>query len=155
MYTLKHSDRSSSMIKVSYSASLQSHIERNKTLLTPSLQVNDRIVVCDAGGGTVDLISYDVLQIHPLTVRECAAGTGDYYGSTFIDRNFDKLFARRMGHHYDLLRPEYRQQVIKNFEIAKKAFRDVAEQPNFFVNVPTIAEIREAGVDGGCFGITR
>ncbi|KAI9763899.1 MAG: hypothetical protein M1840_009011 [Geoglossum simile] len=132
LYTLKHLDRSSSMIRV-----------------------NDRIVVCNAGGGTVDLISYDVLQIHPLTVRECAAGTGDYCGSTFIDRNFDGLFARRMGHHYDLLRPEYRQQVVKNFETAKIAFRDVVGQPKFFVNVPTVAEIKEAGVDGGYFGIRR
>jgi hypothetical protein len=60
-----------------------------------------------------------------------------------------------MGHHYDLLRPEYRQLVIKNFETVKKAFRDVVGQPKFFVNVPTVAEIREAGVDGGYFGISR
>ncbi|KAI9773266.1 MAG: hypothetical protein M1839_002178 [Geoglossum umbratile] len=132
LYTLKHSDRSASMAKV-----------------------NDRIVICDAGGGTVDLISYDIIQIYPLIVRECTAGTGDYCGSTFIDRNFDHLFARRMGRHYDLLKPEYRQQVVKNFETSKIAFRDVVEQPRFFVNVPTVAEIREAGVDGGYFGISR
>ncbi|KAH0541830.1 hypothetical protein FGG08_003713 [Glutinoglossum americanum] len=132
LYTLKHSDRSSSMIKV-----------------------NDRIVVCDAGGGTVDLISYDVLQIQPLIVRECAAGTGDYCGSTFIDRNFESLFAFRMGRHYDALRPEHRQQVIKNFETAKTAFRDAPGQHKFFVNVPTVDEIREAGVEGGHFGISR
>ena len=38
---------------------------------------HDRIVVCDAGGGTVDLITYDVQQIYPnLSVKECTAGTG-------------------------------------------------------------------------------
>ena len=42
------------------------------------VRVGDRIVVCDAGGGTVDLISYDIRQTHPsLSVMECAAGTGD------------------------------------------------------------------------------
>ena len=43
------------------------------------IKVHDRIVVCDAGGGTVDLISYDILQTQPnLRVAECAAGTGDH-----------------------------------------------------------------------------
>ena len=42
------------------------------------IRVHDRIVVCDAGGGTVDLISYDIQSIHPsLSVMECAAGTGE------------------------------------------------------------------------------
>ena len=42
------------------------------------IRVHDRIVVCDAGGGTVDLISYDIQSIHPsLSVMECAAGTGN------------------------------------------------------------------------------
>jgi hypothetical protein len=41
------------------------------------IKVGDRIVVCDAGGGTVDLISYDIRRTHPsLSVMECAAGTG-------------------------------------------------------------------------------
>ena len=41
------------------------------------IQVDDRVVVCDAGGGTVDLISYIVSSIHPnLKVVECTAGTG-------------------------------------------------------------------------------
>ena len=41
------------------------------------IRVHDRIVVCDCGGGTVDLISYDIRSVHPtLSVMECAAGTG-------------------------------------------------------------------------------
>ncbi|KAH0558375.1 hypothetical protein GP486_004965 [Trichoglossum hirsutum] len=132
LYTFKYAGHSSSMIRA-----------------------NDRIVVCDAGGGTVDLISYDVLQVEPLIVRECAAGTGDYCGSTFIDRNFERLFALRMGRHYDALRPEHHQQVVKNFETAKMAFRDAPGQHKFFVNIPTVDEIKEAGVEGGHLGISR
>ena len=51
-----------------------------KGLHNANAQVNphDRIVVCDAGGGTVDLITYDVEQIFPnLSVKECTAGTGE------------------------------------------------------------------------------
>jgi hypothetical protein len=37
-----------------------------------SLQVGDNIVVCDAGGGTVDLITYRILSLSPLEVEESA-----------------------------------------------------------------------------------
>jgi hypothetical protein len=118
--------------------------------------VGDRIVVCDAGGGTVDLISYDIQQTVPfLRVAECAAGTGDYCGSTYIDREFEKLFQSRMGRHLNNLDIVNYQHVQKNFETVKIAFRDNAAQPSFFINVPTIGTIEEAGVFGGNFEITR
>lgn len=42
-----------------------------------ALQANDAFVVCDAGGGTVDLISYEVEAIRPiLQVKELVPGTG-------------------------------------------------------------------------------
>lgn len=42
------------------------------------LQVGDCFVVCDAGGGTVDLISYKICALDPLQVDECAVGDGTY-----------------------------------------------------------------------------
>lgn len=41
-----------------------------------SLKVGDCFVVCDAGGGTVDLISYKIVGLDPLAVEECAGGAG-------------------------------------------------------------------------------
>jgi hypothetical protein len=42
-----------------------------------SLNVGDAFVVCDAGGGTVDLISYEVVGLNPnLQVKELVPGTG-------------------------------------------------------------------------------
>lgn len=42
-----------------------------------SLNVGDAFVVCDAGGGTVDLISYEVVGLSPnLQVKELVPGTG-------------------------------------------------------------------------------
>jgi molecular chaperone DnaK (HSP70) len=43
-----------------------------------SLQVGDCFVVCDAGGGTVDLISYKIVSLDPFQVEECAVGDGEY-----------------------------------------------------------------------------
>jgi hypothetical protein len=90
-----------------------------------------------------------------LTVKECTAGTGDLCGSTFIDRNFDSLFAARMKDHYEKLSVPNRQRVVKNFENAKIVFRDAPGLGKYYVNVPTVADIEEAGVFGGLFEISR
>ena len=34
------------------------------------LRINDCILICDAGGGTVDIITYKILQINPLSIVE-------------------------------------------------------------------------------------
>lgn len=41
------------------------------------LEVGDAFVVCDCGGGTVDIISYAVSQTDPLVIRECVEGDGE------------------------------------------------------------------------------
>ncbi len=120
-----------------------------------SLRINDCILICDAGGGTVDIITYKILQINPLSIVECTAGTGDYCGSTFVDREFEKLFVRRMGSHHATLSSVHRQQVIKNFEAAKVAFRNEPEQEDFYVNLPTVGDIEEAGVHSGNLHLSR
>jgi hypothetical protein len=35
------------------------------------------LVLCDAGGGTVDLISYQVTAVSPLELKELVPGTGN------------------------------------------------------------------------------
>lgn len=120
-----------------------------------SLRTKDRILVCDAGGGTVDIITYEILQVNPLSIAECTIGTGDYCGSTFIDRNFEDLFKRRMGLQYPLLSALVRQQAVKNFEAAKIAFRDDPLQQVFYINLPGIGDIVEARVESGNFQISR
>ena len=59
---------------------------KNMDTTHSQIQVGDRIVVCDAGGGTVDLISYEIQRTHPsLSVMECAAGTGRYVTTVWYD----------------------------------------------------------------------
>lgn len=48
--------------------------EKNKDGET--LKVGDCFVVCDAGGGTVDLISYKICKVSPLEIKEVAVGDG-------------------------------------------------------------------------------
>ena len=44
------------------------------------VRLGDKFVVCDAGGGTVDLISYQLREIDPyLQMEECSMGSGKLY----------------------------------------------------------------------------
>ncbi|KAF3177011.1 hypothetical protein TWF788_007858 [Orbilia oligospora] len=121
-----------------------------------NIKASDRIVVCDAGGGTVDLITYNCLEISPrLRVRECAVGEGAFAGSSKIDRNFAEFFKSRMGSHFESLRLETQQKVIKNFEAIKCGFRDRPDQAVYTVTVPTINNLPEAGIENGEMLISR
>ena len=40
------------------------------------LEVGDAFVICDAGGGTVDLISYEITSLKPFALKELVAATG-------------------------------------------------------------------------------
>ncbi|RYP44143.1 hypothetical protein DL768_009378 [Monosporascus sp. mg162] len=58
------------------------------------LEPDDTFVLCDCGGGTVDIISYKVVQTSPLVIRECVEGDGDLCGATFLDQDF-QLFMKK------------------------------------------------------------
>lgn len=58
-------------------------------------------VVCDAGGRTVDLISYKIQQISPsLVVKEATDGTGGKCGSSMLNQRFRRYLKQRLGDRY-------------------------------------------------------
>jgi hypothetical protein len=62
-----------------------------------NLQVDDTVLLIDAGGGTVDLITFTIEQLRPvLRLRESAAGTGAYCGSSYLNRRFEDFIWRRL-----------------------------------------------------------
>ena len=40
------------------------------------LEVGDAFVICDAGGGTVDLISYEIVSLKPFKLKELVKPRG-------------------------------------------------------------------------------
>ncbi|RYC84381.1 hypothetical protein BFJ63_vAg12749 [Fusarium oxysporum f. sp. narcissi] len=60
-----------------------------------SIKAGDTIVVCDAGGGTVDLISYIFQLTDPFVVKECVKGDGDLCGGVFLDEAFIRFVKRK------------------------------------------------------------
>ncbi|KAF9769155.1 hypothetical protein IL306_013482 [Fusarium sp. DS 682] len=61
-----------------------------------TIKKGDTIVVCDAGGGTVDLISYIFESTDPFVVKECVKGDGGLCGGVFLDEGFIKLIKNKV-----------------------------------------------------------
>ena len=63
-----------------------------------NIKVGDTFTLCDAGGGTVDLISYTVSQLRPtLKITEATLGTGTLCGSSFLNRIFHNFLKDKLG----------------------------------------------------------
>lgn len=84
------------------------------------------ILVCDCGGGTVDIVTYRVTtEDGQLKFEELLVGVGKLCGSTFIDRNFDGWMERTFGQSYLNVSSDMRgpgSDFFQNFENTKKAF---------------------------------
>jgi len=67
------------------------------TPVIKELLIDDGFVICDMGGGTVDLISYRVVATDPIKLEETTIGTGDQCGSSFIEREFIRWLEKKLG----------------------------------------------------------
>lgn len=69
---------------------------------TRPLRQGDNYIIVDAGGGTVDLISYRVKSKgdERLQLEESARGTGGLCGSIFLNHGFEKYLAKTLGQYY-------------------------------------------------------
>ncbi|EDN09118.1 Hsp70 family chaperone [Histoplasma capsulatum] len=69
-----------------------------KALDPHHIKVGESVVICDAGGGTVDLITYKMKSVdYPYEVEETAIGGGSQCGSTFLNRKFEEVLMRKLN----------------------------------------------------------
>ncbi|GAB1319160.1 Actin-like ATPase domain-containing protein [Madurella fahalii] len=61
------------------------------------VKAGDSFVVVDCGGGTVDLISYEVVSIAPMVIKECVQGQGGLCGAVFVDEAFVDVLNHKLG----------------------------------------------------------
>lgn len=85
------------------------------------LEVGDGFMVCDMGGGTVDLISYKVASLQPTTISEATIGSGAQCGGTFVDREFLKWLEHRLGTTDFIKIAGCRSEDVPRTSLAKKA----------------------------------
>ncbi|KAL6696176.1 actin-like ATPase domain-containing protein [Trichoderma pleuroticola] len=60
------------------------------------IKTGDHFVVCDAGGGTVDIITYTITSKNPMKVKESVRGDGKLCGATFVDERFRLLLKSKI-----------------------------------------------------------
>ncbi|CAJ0548046.1 Ff.00g048000.m01.CDS01 [Fusarium sp. VM40] len=96
-----------------------------KTLSPSTLQVGRKFVVCDAGGGTVDLISYQVTKIGRVEVKEVTEGTGGKCGSSMLNMRFRRHLKQTHGDKY--WTDERLVPAMNEFESFKKTFTPKGE----------------------------
>jgi hypothetical protein len=69
-----------------------------KRLEPHNIKVGNNIVICDAGGGTVDLVTYRIESLYPdLKVEESGICSGGKCGSVFLNRVFEDMVEKRLG----------------------------------------------------------
>ena len=124
-----------------------------KTMQSNRLEVGANFVVCDAGGGTVDLIAYKVTQLHPLRVEESAVGAGGLCGSAFLNYRFEDHVKQRIGiERYAQMRekkPKTWMMGLRYFEEFVKRNFNEDEHNEINVPFPGFVDDEEAGIDCG------
>ncbi|KAI9301595.1 hypothetical protein BJ944DRAFT_1812 [Cunninghamella echinulata] len=94
-----------------------------------------RFMICDAGGGTVDLIVFEIDDGgQRRSLKEVTKGSGDTCGSTFLDRNMEKLIRQRFE-HFGEVKPKSLDQMMTVFiERVKPQFDD--DDEDHFIPIP-------------------
>jgi len=129
-----------------------------KAIQPNHLKIGDNFIVCDGGGGTVDLIAYKIVSLKPLQVEESAVGTGGLCGSAFLNYRFEEHVKNRIGqarfNEMKLKKGKTWQMGLRYFEEFVK--RNFNEDEHSEVNVPFpgLPDDEEAGLDSGFLVMT-
>lgn len=112
------------------------------------LEKGDTFVVCDAGGGTVDLVSYTVSALKPIPqIHEAAPGTGGLCGSIFLNRIFAKYMRDKFGSDPNWIDEENMEEAMEKFNTDIKVnFRGDIDEDPFKVPVTGLADNRRDGI---------
>lgn len=94
-----------------------------------------RFMICDAGGGTVDLIVFEINDTGTeRSLKEVTKGSGDTCGSTFLDKNMEQLIRDRFKHFGDVNTRAMEQMMTVFVEKIKPQFDD--DDEDHFIPIP-------------------
>ncbi|CAD6568371.1 MAG: hypothetical protein ASARMPREDX12_001385 [Alectoria sarmentosa] len=117
------------------------------TALDPhGIKIGDTFMLCDAGGGTVDLITYQVSALKPiLKLTEASPGSGSKCGAVFLNHRFGEYLEGKLGNE-DGWDEEVLEEAMKRFEsVVKRQFSGKSGQ-EFQIPVPGLANNKELGI---------
>ena len=92
------------------------------TTLDPhGLKIGDTIMLCDAGGGTVDLITYKVASLKPiLKLAEASPGSGSLCGASFLNHGFQEFLEKKLGNE-----PGWDEEVLEEVTLSEVPFQEL------------------------------
>ncbi|KAF9961370.1 Heat shock 70 kDa protein 12A [Mortierella alpina] len=118
------------------------------------LEHGDRFLICDAGGGTIDLIVYDIdSSTQGRRLSEVTKGHGASCGSMFIDMNFCTLLIEKFSSQGVKLPEDIILKLIETFAYQLKPHFDGAEDQ--YLSLPRsncfdhLEDPGTIGIDGG------
>jgi len=121
-------------------------------------KAGDNFVVVDAGGGTVDLISYEIRQLTPLRIEESVTGSGACCGAVLLNVRFEERIRARLGtgllNRIRTSKPKAWLTALKYFEDYVKRNFDPSEDSTFSIPFPGIAHNEDAGIEQGFLFVT-
>ncbi|KAF3050005.1 hypothetical protein E8E11_009658 [Didymella keratinophila] len=93
------------------------------------LRANQYFILVDAGGGTVDIVSYQVKRLYPLQLEQIGRPTGAKCGSIFINRAFKRWLRSQLGdEHYTKLDPNMEIDHDSSHSSETPAMRDLMQR---------------------------
>ncbi|KAL0470990.1 hypothetical protein QR685DRAFT_270570 [Neurospora intermedia] len=129
-----------------------------KAIQPNHLKIGDNFIVCDGGGGTVDLIAYKIVSLGPIRVEESAVGTGGLCGSAFLNYRFEEHVKNRLGpsrfEEVKTKKGKSWQMALKYFEEFVKRNFNEDEHQEINVPFPGLPDDEEIGLDCGFLMMT-
>ncbi|KAK0624001.1 hypothetical protein B0T14DRAFT_517383 [Immersiella caudata] len=105
----------------------------------PEIEIGESFIVCDCGGGTIDITSYTVTSVSPFIVKEAVTGDGKLCGAFLIDDAFENWMKIKSGLRFDKCdRADVRDFMNEEWEHGiKRAF--TGKEPSFSIRPPAKA----------------
>ncbi|KAL8409415.1 hypothetical protein RB594_007735 [Gaeumannomyces avenae] len=113
-------DRETQVVSEPEAAAIYTLVDKKDAAM---LEVGKRYVVCDAGGGTVDLITYKITQMRELTVEEVTEGNGGKWGSAVLNKRFRDYLKNKHPAYWDEAKL---YEPMQEFEVYKKTWHPKA-----------------------------
>lgn len=109
----------------------------------------DCFIVCDAGGGTVDVVSFQVLSLDALSLNQVVVSEGEFCGSSFINAEFEAQIRFLLGSEYNKLGIETKARIRDEFEQTIKRKYSPERPTEYVIPVNGLEDNEQMGIKDG------
>jgi molecular chaperone DnaK (HSP70) len=117
--------------------------------------VGDCFIVCDAGGGTVDVVSFQVLSLEPLSLNQVVVSEGDFCGSMFINAQFETQLRVFLQSDFNKLGTETKARIRDEFEDTIKRKYSPEASTEYTIPVNGLKDNDKKGIKDGKLKVSK